>query len=125
MQRNAVLRLGEHHSVAFAAHAERFAFDRHPAHDQFLSPALRLHPVMHTLVLYPARGSQRVLTPLVLNVDQRPLPAAEREMLDAGEEEEIIVFIHLRSLRSASREAPPARYHNRLHFQVHPLRHGL
>ena len=43
-------------------------------------------------------GAQ-VFRPLVFNVDQRPLPPAEGEVLQAGELEEVLVPVHGHPIR--------------------------
>ncbi len=68
------------------------------------------------LCMKPAFGSERVLLPLPLNMDQRPLPAAEQEVLDARKRQQVFGvysdFIIL-SLRAPnwSKQFPIAIYH--------------
>ncbi len=45
------------------------------------------------LVHEPALGGERIFLPLPLDVDQRPLPAAKQEMLDARERQQIVLGV--------------------------------
>jgi hypothetical protein len=48
-------------------------------------------------------GGEEVLLPLLLQVNQRPAPLAEGEMLEAGEREEILFCVHTVSLAAYAR----------------------
>ena len=124
VQRNAVFGLREHHGVALAADAEHGAFDRHPAHRQFVPAPFGQRAVVYPVVLHPAFGSAPVLRPQILNMDQRPLPAAEAVMLYPGKKEIVVLVIHLRSLPDKGRGAPPALSDNHQNMQVRLFHHG-
>jgi hypothetical protein len=56
----------------------------------------------------PTLGGERVLLPLLFDVDQRPLPAAKQEALNAGEGQEVFGGVfgghnHFMSLRDGVR----------------------
>ena len=58
--------------------------------DQRAAPALPGHFIVGSAVEKIALHRPQVLLPLLLQVDQRPLPSAEREVLQAGEGKEIL-----------------------------------
>ena len=58
--------------------------------DQRITPALPGRLVMGFAVKEVALHRPQILPPLLLQMDQRPLPPAEREVLQAGEGEEVL-----------------------------------
>ena len=88
LQRNAVLCAVKLHHIAFAGYAERGRIYPHGPHDEQVAAAFRAAVVR----LFVQDGTVRravVFRPLVLHMDERPLTAAECEVLDAGELEKI------------------------------------
>ena len=67
--------------VAFAGDAHDFAAHGHGAGEQRAAAQLGEPRVVNPLVHIRALERQHIFAPELLDVDQRPLPAAEREML--------------------------------------------
>ena len=63
-----------------------------PGNDE-ISPAFGKIAVMGVFVENRPVGGAEILRPLVLNVNEGPLPAAELEMLQTGELEEVLLPI--------------------------------
>ena len=79
--------------VAGPGHPQGTGKHPYPPHRQQVSPALPQVLVVGPLVQNVPFHRAVVLLPLVLNVDQGPLPAAELEMLETGELEEVLLLI--------------------------------
>ena len=67
--------------------------NRQTPEGQRISPPLPLGPVMSPAVEQIALHGPQVLLPLLLQVDERPLPAAESEVLEAGEGEKLLLTV--------------------------------
>ena len=63
-----------------------------PGNDE-ISPAFGKIAVMGVFVENRPVGGAEILRPLVLNVNEGPLPAAELEMLQTGELEEVLLGV--------------------------------
>lgn len=70
----------------------------HSTGDEQAAPAFGLGGVMAAGVLQPPLGSAQIFAPLLLQVNQGPLAAAEGEMLQAGHEEILVFGGHQESL---------------------------
>ena len=79
--------------IAGAGDAQSPGEDPHITGDEQVSPALGQVPIVGVGVKDSAVRGAEVLRPLVLDMDQRPLPAAEFEMLQPGKLEEIVLLI--------------------------------
>ena len=76
-------RFGELDHVAHAHQPQAVGSDGHGSRRDDPVPCFGEEGVIHALVHDPALGGERILLPLSLDVDQRPLPAAEQEVLNA------------------------------------------
>ena len=83
----------EFHYIALAGHTKRRGKDWHPAGDDKVTPAFPKICIMRVLMHQCAADRPQVFRPLTFDVDQRPLPAAELEMLDAGKLKVILLLI--------------------------------
>ena len=84
------------HHVAGAADAQAPGVDPQIPADQRLPPSLRLLRVMSAPVKPAALHRPKVVLPLPLQMDQRPLPAAVDKMLKPGQLQEILFGIFFR-----------------------------
>lgn len=75
----------EFYDIKVASNAERMGYDAKAATNQHIAPLFMDGFVMCTLVDDPAECCPLVFYPLTFEMDERPLPAAEGEMLDARE----------------------------------------
>lgn len=89
----------EFHRVADAADAQAIRANLHAAQRQHTAAKVRNALVVHAVVLHAPLRRQTVFLPLILNVNQRPLPAAEGEVLNARELK-IVVLRHSPSMTS-------------------------
>ena len=80
-QAHAVGRAAELQHVAGAGNAQRRRKDPHPARNQQIAPTLKAVLVVRALVEQRAVGRVEIVRPKLLNVNERPLPAAERKVL--------------------------------------------
>ena len=81
VQRHAAFVPVKLHDVTLAAEAERQRVNMQAARDDRVAAAFAKLLVMGALVQKRALRGAQVLRPLLLDMDQRPLPAAEFEML--------------------------------------------
>ncbi len=75
------------------AYAEPCRADRHAVRNNTIAALFVRHGIMRTLVEHFALGGQAVFTPLLFDVDQRPLPRAKAIVLDARYGEEVLLAI--------------------------------
>ena len=80
-------------NVALPADAQLCGIDADATLDQQVAPAFLQRPVMRPFMHQRAIHSAVIFSPLVFNVDQRPLAAAKGEMLQAGQLEEVLLLI--------------------------------
>ena len=80
----------EFHHVALAGKPQLMGDHLQSPEDQRIAPPLPGRPVVGSAVEKAALHSPQVLLPLLLQMDQCPLPPAEREVLQAGEREEVL-----------------------------------
>lgn len=86
-------RPAEFHHITGAGNTKRRGKDVHVPGDQQVAPSLFLPGIMGLFVHDRSVGGPPIFRPLVFNVDQRPLPAAELEMLEPGELEVVLLWI--------------------------------
>ena len=79
------------HHIALAGQAQGRGEHGQAAEDQGVPPALPERCVVSPAVEHAALHGAQILLPLLLQVDQRPLAAAEGKVLDAGELEEVLL----------------------------------
>ena len=93
LQRDTIRVGAELHHIAGPGQAQPVADDPHAAHRQQVTPlfpkGIVVAPFMQQL---PLDGAQ-VFGPLLFEVNQRPLPPAKAEVLDAGHQQ-VVVCIH-------------------------------
>ena len=78
--------------VARAGNAERTRENTHIARDDEISSAFRKRAVVGIFVKDRSVSGAEIFRPLVLNVNERPLAAAELEVLQTGELEEVLLI---------------------------------
>ena len=78
--------------VARAGNAERARENAHIARDEEISPVFGKCAVVRVFMQDRAVRRAVILRPLVFDMDERPLPAAELKVLQAGELEEVLVI---------------------------------
>ena len=83
MQWDAIRITVEFHHVADAVQLQWLACNPQPPHGQNIAAQFRECFVMRPLMQDVSFHRAYILRPQVFNVNQRPLPAAEREMLNA------------------------------------------
>ena len=66
----------------------------HSAHDQKIAALFRKAFVMTALMFQSPFGRAQIFGPLLLQMDQCPLPATKAEMLYAGHEKVVIDIAH-------------------------------
>ena len=71
------------HNIAAAAHAKRTGKDMQAARNNQISPRLPDCIVMGKVVQVLSFYGSEIILPLLLNMNQRPLPPAEGKMLEA------------------------------------------
>ena len=84
----------ELHDVALAREPQRAGVHRQPAHDKDVAAPFPQLLVVRAAVHQVALRGQHVVRPRLFKVDERPLTAAEREMLDARQREELVLVVH-------------------------------
>lgn len=67
---------------------------RQAANDEGITSPFAQLFIMGAFVHELALGCQHVVGPHLLDMDERPLSSAEREVLDAGQREELILVVH-------------------------------
>ena len=90
LQRDAIWVRPKFHNVAVSTEPQPVADDFHPPRDEQIAPPLALRGVMAAGMFQPPLRSAKVLRPLLFEVDERPLTAAEAKMLDAGHQQVIV-----------------------------------
>lgn len=78
--------------IAGAGHTQRPGKNTHITGDEEISPAFGKCAVVRVFMQDRAVRRAVILRPLVLDVNERPLAAAELKMLQAGELEEVLVI---------------------------------
>lgn len=78
--------------IAGAGHTQRPGKNAHIACDEEISPAFGKCAVVRVFMQDRAVRRAVILRPLVLDVNERPLAAAELEVLQTGELEEVLVI---------------------------------
>ena len=78
--------------IAGAGHTQRLGKNTHITGDEEVSPALEKPTVVGVFVEDRPVGGAGIFRPLILNMDERPLAAAELEVLQTGELKEIILI---------------------------------
>lgn len=81
----------ELHHITFPGDAQRGRDNGQPPEDQEIAPALPRLLIVGAAVEQIALHRAKIVLPLLFDVDQRPLAAAEGEVLDAGELEEVLL----------------------------------
>ena len=76
--------LDEFDYVAFSRKAQSSRANIQPAHDQGISAPLSQSLVMRSSMHHVSHGRKSVFTPFPLDMNERPLPTAEREVLNTG-----------------------------------------
>ena len=89
----------ELHHVAFPRDPQRMGDHGEAAKDQQIAPALAKRLVVGAAVHQAALHRAQILLPLILHVNQRPLPPAEGKVLKAGQLQEILVGINGHPMR--------------------------
>ena len=67
---------------------------RQAANDEGIASPFAQLLIMGAFVHELALGCQHVVGPRLLDMDERPLSSAEREVLDAGQREELVLVVH-------------------------------
>ena len=83
----------EFQHIAGAGHTQCPGKNAHIPGDEEVSPALGKSTVVGVFVEDRPVGGAGIFRPLILNMDERPLAAAELEVLQTGELKEIILGI--------------------------------
>ena len=84
----------EFQHIAGAGHTQCPGKNAHIPGDEEVSPALGKSTVVGVFVKDRSVGGAEIFRPLVLDIDKRPLAAAELEVLQTGELEEILLGIN-------------------------------
>ena len=84
----------EFQHIAGAGHTQCPGKNAHIPGDEEVSPALVKSTVVGVFVKDRSVGGAEIFCPLVLDMDKRPLAAAELEVLQTGELEEILLGIN-------------------------------
>ncbi len=92
--RDARFSLAEFQHIAGAGHTQCPGKNAHIPGDEEVSPALGKSTVVGVFVKDRSVGGAEIFCPLVLDIDKRPLAAAELEVLQTGELEEILLRIN-------------------------------
>ena len=93
--------------VGLAGDAQPKIVERKAAHDDQGLAAFGAG-FMDVLVEDAALGGEGVFLPLLLDMDERPLPLAERHVLEAGEGEEVVFGVHtIRRMHSRRGRSDP------------------
>ena len=92
-ERNADLAPVKLQHIAGTGHTQRPGKNTHITGDEEVSPALGKPAVVGVFVKDRSVGGAEIFRPLILNMDERPLAAAELEVLQTGELKEIILGI--------------------------------
>ena len=92
MKANSVFTSVKFHHIAFTGHAEHRRMDAHGTNNQQVAAAFCAAAVRF-LVQNRAVHRAVILRPLMLHMDERPLPTAECEMLQTGELEEVLLGV--------------------------------
>ena len=108
VQRDALRIAAKLHNVALAAETERQRINAQTARDDPVAAALAQLLIMGALVQKRALSRTQILRPLLLNVDQCPLPPAKPEVLQTGDHQAVVGVIHRRSLPEPDRRAGAA-----------------
>ena len=90
MERNAFGVSVKFHHVALAGEPKLMGDHLQSSEDQRIAPVLTSCLIVGPAVEKIALHCPQVLLPLLLQVDQRPLPPAERKVLQPGEGEEVL-----------------------------------
>lgn len=72
----------EFDNIALSADTELRRVDIHPADHQKIPPFFVKGGIVNPFVDDPAVSSQKILMPYLFDMDECPLPSAERKMLD-------------------------------------------
>ena len=108
VQRHAAVIPAKLHDVALTGEAERQRVNAQAARDDRVAAALAQLLIVGALVQKRALRGAQVLCPLLLDMDQRPLPPAEPEVLQAGDHQAVVGVIHRQSLPEPDRRAGAA-----------------
>ena len=92
-ERNADLAPVKLQHIAGTGHTQCPGKNTHITGDEEVSPALEKPAVVGVFVEDRSVSGAEIFRPLILNVDERPLAAAELEVLQTGELKEIILGI--------------------------------
>ena len=98
MERYALRAALEFYNVALTAQAESERVDAQTARDDRVAAALAKALIMRALMHDFPFDSAEILRPLLLNMYQCPLSAAEAKMLQAGDHQAIVRLVHYDSL---------------------------
>jgi len=96
-QLHAIGRSGELDHITHARKPQPIGCHRHGTRGDDPVPRFGEEGIVNSLVHDPALGGQRVFPPLLFHVDERPLPAAKQEVLNAREGQKVVlgVFGHV------------------------------
>ena len=89
----------ELYHVALAGQSQRVGNDGEAAKDERIAAALAGGFIVGATVQKAALHRAQVFLPLVFDINQRPLPPAEGEVLQAGQLEKVFVAIHRHPMR--------------------------
>jgi len=81
----------ELHHVTGPLQPEGVGYHPHPPGDEQATPALPPGFIVRGFVLNAPLRGQQVFRPLLFNMDQRPLPPAKGEVLNAGKGEVVVI----------------------------------
>ena len=94
------LRIGaKFHDITLSREPQRVGDDGKPPEDEHIAPALAGRLVVRTAVQQVALHRAHIVLPLAFYVDQRPLPPAKGEVLQAGQLEKVFIAIHRHPMR--------------------------
>ena len=93
MQRNSLLRQMELHHIAFSGKAQGVGPHWQVPQNEGIASPLPLAGIVCPGVKQRAFHRAQIFPPLLFNVDQRPLPAAESKVLQSGEREEVLLGV--------------------------------
>lgn len=94
LERDAFRVCPELYHIAVAAETQTMADDLHLPRDEPIAPPLCLGGIVAAAVFQPPLCGAEVFGPLLFQMDERSLTAAEAKMLDAGHLQVIIGGVH-------------------------------
>ena len=94
LQRNTICASPELHHVTVARHPQPVADHPHAPGDQQLAPALGAGVIVAAGMIQMPFGGAQIFSPLLLQIGQCPLTAAEGKVLDTGHLQVVVRRVH-------------------------------